>query len=259
MNTVIYLIAALVGFKLGEKYFPDKKSYKIGIAALFAVVAGGVYGYASGYYQARECLKEPTCFIAEMAKISPEIGLLLEGSPELTQKFMSGYAEGMSNSNVDPTEIGVKLFASLNPVLQRADDSTIYALMDAQWSFDKSLCDNDLSIADSFLTQSHADINMLSPKTKLLFEKSIAAKSLAFNNGVNGSPYIPLSEAENERIATEIFVNNPEARFTKAELTTDFSKLSTADKCLLTIKIYRSLLRVPKSDGVSYYKHAMLG
>jgi len=260
MNTVLYVGTMFIVYTLCEKYWPGPKwrAWVLGILTSM-IVAGGI-GYYQGRTQGSDCIKNAECALKEVTKFSPAFGAMMKADPALEKEFVTYFNAEAAKPNPNYYQIGLGFFAKyVQPVLRQASAPYLFPMMKQEEKFVQSVCTNDIDWANGYFLGTSADITKLSPESKAEYEKFITMKSDAYMEGKNRPAYVPPSKKEGERLAMEVFVNNPKVTFTAEELNSmDMKDKSPAQNCITMRKLYKAMVSIQPDDAVAYYKAVVL-
>jgi len=184
----------------------------------------------------------------EAAKEMPLVGLVIAENPTLEQRLRAVIAEELTNPGQVPSpgsRFGVEVRQRyIIPSLLGADDDSALKATGGMEVLAKYLQTKDPTLCREFGLAGLQNANKLDTDGKILLKQALALQEQAYRNGKGGSPRTALK-------AQEVGPVLGEAGYTEKDLQqlSMFDKLSTADGCAVTVKLYGAPGTLPTARG----------
>jgi hypothetical protein len=184
----------------------------------------------------------------QAAKDMPLVGMVIAENPALEEKLRAAIADELKNPGQVPSpgaRFGVEVRQRyIVPALLAADDDSAMKATDGMQALAKYLQTRDPDLCRELGLAGLQNAARLDADGKILLRQALALQEQAYRNGKGGSPRPALKTAEVGAVLGE-------AGYTDRDLgqLSTFEKLSTADGCAATVKLYGAPRALPAARG----------
>ena len=178
----------------------------------------------------------------------PLVGLVIAENPALEQRLRAVIADELKNPGQVPSpgsRFGVEVRQQyIIPTLLAADDDSALKAAGGMEVLAQYLQTKDPALCRELGLSGLHNANKLDADGKILLEQALALQEQAYRNGKGGSPRAALKTEEIGPVLGE-------AGYTDKDLQqlSVFEKLSTADGCAATVKLYGAPRGLPPARG----------
>lgn len=180
----------------------------------------------------------------------PLVGLVIGENPALEERLRAAIAEELRNPGQVPSP-GARFGAEVRqryiiPTLLAADDDSVLKATDGMQLLAKYLQSKDPSLCRELGLSGLQNANKLDADGKILLRQALALQEQAYRNGKGGSPRATLKTEEIGHVLGE-------AGYAEKDLQqlNSFEKLSMADGCAATVKLYGAPRALPPARGAT--------
>jgi hypothetical protein len=184
----------------------------------------------------------------QTAKDMPLVGMVIAENPALEEKLRAAIADELKNPGQVPSpgaRFGVEVRQRyIVPALLAADDDSAMKATDGMQALAKYLQTRDPDLCRELGLAGLQNAARLDADGKILLRQALALQEQAYRNGKGGSSRPALKTGEVGAVLGE-------AGYTDRDLgqLNTFEKLSTADGCAATVKLYGAPRALPAARG----------
>lgn len=228
---------------------PITRSRKIGqtiLIVLAAAVVAAVVGFGAQYLRAPSSADVERG--VEAAKEMPLVGLVIAENPPLEQRLRAVIVDELENPGQVPSpgsRFGVEVRQRyIIPSLLAADDDSALKATGGMEVLAKYLQAKDPALCRELGLVGLQNANKLDADGKILLKQALALQEQAYRNGKGGSPRAALKTEEVGPVLGEAGYAEKDLQQLRI-----FDKLSTADGCAATVKLYGAPGALPAARG----------